>query len=288
MHLSHEKIRRLQVTVRHKVNALFAGNYRSIFKGRGIEFEELREYFPGDDIRAIDWNVTARYQRPFIKNFREERELTLMLIVDISASSEFGNEKQSKKELMAEIGALLAFAAIKNQDKVGLILFTNKVELYLKPAKGIKHVLRVIRELLYFVPQQKGTNVACALAFLSAVQKKKTVTFLMSDFFASGFEKEASLASKRHELNVFHILNKREECFYPYGLLTLQDLETGETRVVDTAHMIVRETFAKTSKDKKEEVKILFSKLNTSYLTIDNEEKAEEALYRFFRLKKKK
>lgn len=287
--LSYEKIRRLQVIAWRKVNELFAGCYHSAFKGQGIEFEEVREYFPGDDFRTIDWNVTARFQRPFVKLFREERELTMTLIVDVSSSSQFGHGSQSKRELMAEMGALLAFSAIRNQDKVGLILFTNEVELYLKPKRGVRHILRVIRELLYFTPKQKTTDVSCALKFLMATQKKQCVVFLMSDFLNPCLEKEwMSLAAQKHEFNIFHVWDRTEEILPPLGLLTLQDLETGEIKIVDASDSQVRQSFSKKAREEQGKIKMLFSQLKIPYMTLTTDERADKALYRFFRLRQRK
>ncbi len=277
-----QSIRRLQIKALRKVDTLFAGIYHSTFKGRGLEFQDVREYQPGDDIRMIDWNVTARSSRPFVKNFREERELTVMLAIDISASSRFSHTERSKQEMMAELGALLAFSAIRNQDHVGLLLFTEEIELYLKPKKGIRHVLRVIRELLYFTPRQRGTHLSKALGFLGRVQRKKTVCFLMSDFLTEEFDRQAALIAKRHELIVFHLYDTFEHCFSPQGLFQMRDLETGQLACIDTAESAVQEHFCRETEKQRTTIKHLFERIGADYVAIDTGETPSNALHRFF------
>jgi uncharacterized protein (DUF58 family) len=281
-------IRRLQIKALRNVEDLFAGIYRSAFKGKGLEFEDVREYAPGDDIRSIDWNVTARSQKPYVKNFREERELTVMLIVDVSASSQYSHTSRFKSELIAELAALLAFSAIKNQDKVGLLLFSNEIELYLKPKKGISHVLRVIRELLYFKPKHEGTDLPQALSFLGRVQKKHTISFLISDFLTANFSRQASVTAKRHELIAFHVYDSFEREFAPKGLFSLHDLESRLQAVIDTADPSVRKEFENKAKKQSEEVKKLIEKAGASYYPIHTGENSADALQRFFRLRGKK
>lgn len=281
-------IRRLQIKALRNVDDLFAGVYRSIFKGRGLEFEEVREYLPGDDIRAIDWNVTARSQRLYVKNFREERELTVMLVVDISASSRFSHTSRLKSEMIAEIAALLAFSAIKNQDKVGLLLFSSEVELYLKPKKGVRHVLRVIRELLYFQPKYAGTDLPKALAFLGRVQRKRVICFLISDFLANGFKKQATLIAKRHELIAFHIFDHFEKEFTPQGLFRLKDLETQVQVLIDTADMAVQEHFKKKAQEHDLAVKHLFDRIGADYHSMHTGESSSDVLQRYFRRRRRK
>lgn len=278
-------IRRLQIKALHNVEDLFAGVYRSTFKGKGLEFEDVREYEPGDDIRNIDWNVTARSQRPFVKNFREERELTVMLAVDISASSRFSHTTRFKSEMVAEIAALIAFSAIKNQDKVGLLLFTDDIELYLKPKKGVRHVLRVIRELLYFTPRRQGTDLAKALAFLGRVQRKRVICFLISDFLTPEFDRQASIISKRHELIALHIYDRYETNFSPQGLFTLQDLESQELASIDTADPAIQQHFQKKAQEKQLAVKTLFERIGADYFSMHTGETSASALQRFFRLR---
>jgi uncharacterized protein (DUF58 family) len=281
-------IRRLQIKALRNVNDVFAGIYRSAFKGKGLEFEEVREYEPGDDIRSIDWNVTARSQHLFVKNFREERELTVMLVVDISASSRFSHTNRFKSEMIAELAALLAFSAIKNQDKVGLLLFTNEIELYLKPKKGVRHVLRVIRELLYFTPHHLGTDLPKALAFLGRVQRRRVICFLISDFLTGDFSWQAALIAKRHDLIAFHIYDAYERHFAPKGVFTLRDLETHEQVTVDTADVAVQQKFQQETREQGLFVKHLFERIGTDYLAMHTGEPSAAVLQRFFRLRGRK
>ena len=237
------KIRQIEIVTNRLVNETFAGQYHSVFKGRGMEFSEVREYAPGDDIRTIDWNVTARMGRPFIKQYVEERELTVMLMVDASASSSFGTHTGLKRDIAAEVCAILAFSAIGNNDKVGLILFTDRVEKYLPPAQGRKHVLRVIADLLNFRPQGSGTDIGCALEFLSRVQKRKTVAFLVSDFIGADFERPLALTGKRHDLIAVSITDPREVTMPDVGLIELEDAETGQVVCIDTSSVEFRRQF---------------------------------------------
>jgi uncharacterized protein (DUF58 family) len=283
-----QSIRRLQIKALRHVEDVFAGNYRSTFKGTGLEFEEVREYQTGDDVRTIDWNVTARSQRPFVKNFREERELTVMLVVDISASSHFGHVERFKSEMIAELAALLAFSAIKNQDKVGLLLFTNEVELYLKPKKGVRHVLRVIRELLYFKPHHRGTDLPKALAFLGRIQRKKVICFLISDFLTKDFALQAALIAKRHELIAFHVYDDYERLFAPQGLFSLRDLENHDHALIDTADRAVQFQFKQRAQEQGLAVKQLFERIGADYLSMHTGEPSANVLHRFFRLRGRK
>lgn len=283
-----QHIRRLQIKALRNVDDLFAGIYRSAFKGKGLEFEDVREYQPGDDIRSIDWNVTARSQRPFVKNFREERELTVMLVVDISASSHFSHTERFKSEMIAELAALLAFSAIKNEDKIGLLLFTNEIELYLKPKKGVRHVLRVIRELLYFNPQYQGTDLPKALSFLGRVQRRRAICFLISDFLTSDFSWQANLIAKRHELIAFHVFDAYETKFLPQGLFTLRDLETQEQVIIDTADSLVRQHFQEQAEKQGIAIKHLFENIGADYMAMHTGESSSTVLQRFFRLRGRK
>lgn len=238
------KVRQIEIRTRHLVTDLFGGEYHSVFKGRGMEFAEVREYTPGDDIRSIDWNVTARLGHPFVKQFQEERELTVLLVVDHSASERFGTRNRLKGELAAEVAALLALSAVQNNDKVGLILFTDGVELYVPPAKGRRHVLRVVREILYFRARGRGTNLAAALDHLSRAQKRRAVVFVLSDFLDSGYERSLAVASRRHDLIALRLRDAREEQLPSVGLVALQDLESGARLVVDSSDRGVRRAFA--------------------------------------------
>jgi uncharacterized protein (DUF58 family) len=238
-----KQIRYIQIYTSKVVNDVLAGEYESVFKGRGMEFDEVREYQVGDDVRSIDWNVTARCGKPFIKRFREERELTVMFLVDLSASGSFGSMKQPKNELAAEICALLAFAAIKNNDKVGLIVFTDHVEMFIPPKKGIRHVLRVIREILSFRPQRTRTDITRALDYLGRVQSRRAVVFLISDFQAEGFERSLRVLGRRHDLIAVTVADPRERSLPDVGLIELEDAETGESILIDTGSREVRKHY---------------------------------------------
>jgi uncharacterized protein (DUF58 family) len=238
-----KKIRTIQIYTTKVVNDVLAGEYESVFKGRGMEFDEVREYQPGDDFRSIDWNVTARAGKPFIKKFREERELTVIFLVDLSASGTFGSVKQTKNELAAEICALLAFAAIKNNDKVGLIAFTDQVEMFIPPGKGARHVLRVIREILNFRPSRTRTDIAGALDYLGRVQTRRAVVFLISDFQAEAFEKPLRVLGRRHDLIAVSVSDSRELKLPDIGLVELEDAETGDIVLIDSANREVRKRY---------------------------------------------
>ena len=235
-----KKIRHLEIRTRGLVEAAFAGQYRSVFKGRGMNFEEVREYQAGDEVRTIDWNVTARLGHPYVKKFTEERELTVMLIVDVSASGDFGSVHLSKRELAAEVACLLAFSAIRNNDKVGLILFSDEVELFIPPKKGRIHTLRLIRDVLYFEPKGRGTNPSAALNYLNKVLTRKAVVFLISDFQAADFSRELSISSRRHDLVALPIVDPREQELPNIGRVTLEDAETGEQIEVNTSDRSVQ------------------------------------------------
>jgi len=239
-------VRRIEIATRRAVNAELAGRYHSVFKGQGMAFSDVRAYSPGDDIRNIDWNVSARHQESglFVKQFTEERELTVTLLVDLSRSGEFGTKGASKRQLLAQLGALIAFSAIKNNDRVSLILFTDRVELYLPPRKGKMHVMRVIREIVEAEPEGKGTCIAEALAYLSRVQKRRSVCFLLSDFLDDGFEPPLKVALARHDLVAMRVTDPAEMVLPDLGLVQLVDSETGQTQLVDTASPAVRKHFA--------------------------------------------
>ena len=238
-----KKIRVLEIKTRGLVETAFAGDYHSVFKGRGMNFEDVREYQPGDEIRAIDWNVTARLGTPFVKKFTEERELTVMLIVDVSASGNFGSTNQSKRELAAEVACLIAFSAIRNNDKVGLLLFTDRVELFIPPKKGRSHTLRLIREILFFEPEGRGTNPALALDSLNKIVTRRAVVFFISDFQAPDFAKTLAVSGRRHDFIAIHVQDEREKVLPNIGIITLEDAETGEQIEIDTANRTTRTRF---------------------------------------------
>ncbi len=238
-----KKIRTLEIKTRGLVEAAFAGDYHSVFKGRGMNFEDVREYQPGDEIRAIDWNVTARLGSPFVKKFTEERELTVMLIVDVSASGNFGSTTQSKRELAAEVACLLAFSAIRNNDKVGLLLFSDRLELFIAPKKGRSHTLRIIREILFFEPRGRGTDVSAALDHLNKIVTRRAVVFLISDFQAQNFARQLAVTARRHDLIAIRIQDERETALPKVGIITLEDAETGDQLEINTADKNVRTRF---------------------------------------------
>jgi uncharacterized protein (DUF58 family) len=234
------KVRHIEIRTRRLVTDMFGGEYHSVFKGLGMEFAEVREYAAGDDIRSIDWNVTARLGHPYVKLYREERELTVVLCVDQSASEYFGTRERLKSELAAEVGALLALSAVENNDRVGLVLFSDRVELTVPPAKGRRHVLRVVREILAHQPEGKGTNLAAALDHLCRLQKRRAVVFLLSDFLTQGYETSLSIASRRHDLVALRLRDRREEILPAVGVVALRDLESGRRMLVDTSDREVR------------------------------------------------
>lgn len=280
-----QNIRRIQIKTDKMVNDVLAGAYHSAFKGRGIEFEDVREYIPGDEIRSIDWNVTARMNYPFVKNFREERELTVMLIVDISASTRFGSALKHKNDILAEIGAVLAFSAIKNNDKVGLLLFSEGIEKYLPPNKGLKHGLRVVRELLACESHGSTTNIIEPLNFIGKVQKRRGVCFLLSDLLMSLPSSELACFAKRHELISICITDPRESFLPDVGLVNLCDLETGEEIVVDTSIPEVREFLAENTNKRLINNKNLMHKVGAGFIHIDTDKSYVEPIRKYFRLK---
>lgn len=283
-----KKIRQIEIKTNNIVNTVFAGEYHSVFKGRGMEFEEVREYQPGDDIRTIDWNVTARMSLPFVKSYREERELTVMLLVDASSSGSFGTHQQMKGEIATEICALLAFSAIRNNDKVGLIIFTDKVEKYVPPKKGKKHVLRVIRELLFFKPEKTKTDINCALEYMAKMLTRKSVVFVISDFLNTGFETSLRIANRRHDLIAVSVTDPREITMPDIGIVELEDAETGETILIDTGDPEFRKAFSGAGtagiamRDK------LFKSINLDSINIMTDRSYVDPLMRFFRMRERK
>jgi uncharacterized protein (DUF58 family) len=239
-----KKITTLEIKTRGLVETAFAGDYHSVFKGRGMNFEDVREYQPGDEIRSIDWNVTARMGTAFVKKFTEERELTVVLVVDVSASGNFGSTTQSKRELAAEVACLLAFSAIRNNDKVGLLLFTDRVELFIPPKKGRSHTLRLIREILFFQPEGRGTDPALALDHLNKIVTRRSVVFFVSDFQAPDFSHSLAVSGRRHDFIAIHVQDEREKALPNIGMITLEDAETGEQIEINTADRQTRLRFA--------------------------------------------
>jgi uncharacterized protein (DUF58 family) len=282
------KIRILQITTRKVVNDVLAGEYTSVFKGRGMEFDEVREYMPGDDVRTIDWNVTARTGRPYVKRFVEERELTVFFLVDLSASGSFGSVRRLKNEIAAEFCALLSFSAVKNNDKVGLIVFTDRIELFVPPKKGTTHVLRLIRELLNFKPKAAKTDLAGALDFFGKVTTKRSVVFLVSDFEAEGFEKPMRIIAKRHDLVAVPVTDPREVRLPNVGLIELEDAETGEIVLVDTSSAEVRKRYERLGRERSERFKTLFASMNVDQIEIMTDRDYIPKLVQFFRTRERR
>ncbi|MBN1125086.1 MAG: DUF58 domain-containing protein [Sedimentisphaerales bacterium] len=280
-----KKIRQIQIFTSHAVNADFAGQYESVFKGRGMEFEEVREYVPGDDIRTIDWNVTARAGRPYIKRYVEERELTVMLLVDLSASGAFGTVGRLKNELAAELCAVLAFAAIRSNDKVGLIIFTDEVELFIPPKKGSGHVLRLIRELLGFQIRRKRTNISLALDYLARVIKKKATVFLVSDFMADDFAQTLSLVNRRHDIIAVSVRDPAEMALSSVGLIEFADAETGEAVLIDTSSRTFRKQYEQQHAQQSQRLMSTFRSINVDCISVRTDVSYIQDLVRFFHMR---
>ncbi len=277
-----KKVRQIEIRTRRLVTDSLAGQYHSVFKGRGINFEDVREYSPGDEVRTIDWNVTARTGRPFVKKFTEERELTILLMVDVSASGNFGSGAQSKRELSAELASVLAFSAIRNNDKVGLILFSDQVEKYIPPKKGRRHVLRVVREILFFEPKQKGTDIANALDFANKVVTRRAVAFLVSDFQASEYQQALRMTNKRHDTVAVMVVDPRERDMPDVGLLAVEDSETGELMEVNTSSPDIRSYFSNSSRNRLDVIRRDLRSSGVDVLELDTGKPYMPALMQFF------
>lgn len=277
-----QKIQRIQIRTSHKVDELLAGTWHSAFKGRGIEFEEVRPYQVGDDVRAIDWNVTARSDQPYIKLFREERELSVVMLVDLSGSQNFGTQHQTKREMVAELGATLAMSAIKNNDRVGLTLFTDDIEKCIPPRKGSRHVLRLIRELLYCQPISNGTDLKVALEHLNRTSKRRSVVFLISDFQATDYESTLKVTRRKHDLIPIVVSDPRESEMPNVGLVRLQDAETGETVVLDTSSKKNRELFRQLNQQQSTARDQLFRRLRLSPIHLETGRDLVEPLRQYF------
>ena len=283
-----KKVRQIEIRTNRTVDSILGGEYHSAFKGRGMEFEEVREYQPGDEVRTIDWNVTARAGQPFVKSYREERELTVLALVDVSPSEHFGSGQQQKNELAAEFSALIAFSAIRNGDKFGLVLFTDRVELYIPPKKGKKHVLRVIRELLTHEPQSQGTDIAEALRFLARVQRRRATVFLTSDFISKDYEKDLSAVRAKHDLIAVRTSDRREIELPDAGLMALEDAETGEVVVVDSRSARIRRIFEDRTHEERSRHDTMLRSLEVDELEITTGKDYVQSLSNFFRLREKK
>lgn len=278
-----KKVRKVEIKTKRLSNNIFGGEYHSTFKGRGMTFSEVRGYEFGDDVRSIDWNVTARYNAPFVKVFEEERELTLMLLVDISGSKFFGTDNDLKKNIATEISATLAFSAIQNNDKVGLILFTDNVELYIPPAKGRTHILRIIRELIEFKPKSKRTDISTALEFFSNVTSKKSIAFLLSDFISKDYQKALSIASKKHDLTGIRIYDKFEEEMPNLGLIPMIDQETDKVEFIDTGSKDVRKNFKINSLKMRDEFETTFKRNGSGTINCRTDQSYVKLLLGYFK-----
>ncbi|HEV2803949.1 MAG TPA: DUF58 domain-containing protein [Chthoniobacterales bacterium] len=283
-----KKIRALEIKTKGLVQTMFAGDYHSVFKGRGMNFEDVREYQPGDEIRAIDWNVTARLGTAFVKKFTEERELTVVLVVDVSASGNFGSVEQSKRELAAEIACVLAFSAIRNNDKVGLLLFSDRVELFIPPKKGRSHTLRIIREILFFEPVGRGTAPALALDYLNNVVTRRAVVFFISDFQTSDFSRELSVSGRRHDFIALHIQDEREENLPNVGIITLEDAETGEQIEINTADRTTRARFSALAETQRAELNRTLRRNHIDAISLRTGENYLPALRSFFKQRERR
>ncbi|MFH0764690.1 MAG: DUF58 domain-containing protein [Candidatus Omnitrophota bacterium] len=283
-----KKIRRIEITTSKLVMDFLSGQYESVFKGRGIEFDEVREYQPGDEIRSIDWNVTARTGHPYIKKYVEERQLTVMILLDASGSSFFGTAGRLKSELAAEISAVLAFAATQNKDRVGLIIFTDRIEKFIPPRKGRAHVLRVIREALCFKPKGKGTDIELALKYLDGVTARRVVAFIVSDFFVKDFRKSLSISSKRHDVIAVTITDPREEALPNVGMVELADAETGALYLIDTSSASVRNKYSSKAHTLIEERRRLFNSASVDHIDILTGKPYIEEFIKFFSRRKKR
>jgi uncharacterized protein (DUF58 family) len=277
------QIRRLQLRARRAVEDLLGGEYHSVFKGTGVVFEEVREYQPGDDIRTIDWNVTARMGHPFIKRFVEERELTVVLAVDGSASQQFASRLQEKREIAAELAAVLAFSAISNNDRVGLVQFTDRVEHFVPPRKGTRHVLRLIRDILFYEPQRPGTSLRDALDFLNRVLRRRTIVFLLSDFLDRDFDRAFQRTGRRHDLVAIRIADPREEELPDVGLVEVEDPETGRHLLLDTTDLALRQTFARAARERTQALRQLAATAKVDLVEVSTAGGHLDALIRFFK-----
>ena len=291
-----KKVRQIEIRTRRLVDSSMGGEYHSVFKGRGMDFDEVREYVAGDEVRTIDWNVTARSGRPFVKKFTEERELTLLLMVDVSASGNFGSTSQSKREMAAELASVLAFSAIRNSDKVGLILFSDQIEQYIPPKKGRRHVLRVVREILYFDPKHRGTDIVQALDFANRVTQRRAVTFLISDFQTTGDQPKAlaalqraiRLTHTRHDLVAMHIQDRREHELPDVGILAIEDAETGEMIELATSNPQVRARFAELSRRNVETLRRMLNAEAIDSLELETGESYVPPLMQFFKTRERR
>jgi uncharacterized protein (DUF58 family) len=278
-----KKVRKIEIKTRRLSNHLFSGEYNTTFKGKGMTFSEVRRYQFGDDVRAIDWNVTARYNEPYIKVFEEERELTMMLMVDVSGSGDFGTNLQFKKDTATEIAATLAFSATQNNDKIGLILFSDQIELYIPPKKGKSHVLRIIRELIEFKPKSNKTSISEALKFLAGIQKKRAIVFMISDFIAGDYQHTLKIAAKKHDVTGIRVFDEKEQKLPNIGLVNMLDSETGQQRLINTSSKTVRAEYEKYYHEKVKYFQEVFTKCGAGMMSARLDEDYAKKLLGYFR-----
>lgn len=283
-----QKVRKIEIKTRGLSAHIFSGEYHSAFKGRGMAFSEVREYMPGDDIRSIDWNVTARFNHPFVKVFEEERELTVILLVDVSASGNFGTKAQFKKDLVTELCAVLSFSAIQNNDKIGIIFFTDRIEKFIPPKKGKTHILRIIRELIDFEPVHRGTDLSSALKYLTNAIKKKSICFILSDFYSSDFEHALKLANRKHDIVAVQVHDPGEEEIPPVGLIHIADPESGERLLVDTSDRRIREIFRKNWESRKRELRDKFARSGVDVVSLRTDQSYVQPLMQLFKKRGRK
>lgn len=283
-----KKVRKIEIKTRGLSQQIFSGDYHSAFKGRGMAFSEVRDYFPGDDIRTIDWNVTARMNSPFVKIFEEERELTAMLLVDVSGSQSFGSSEQFKRDYITELSAVLSFSAIQNNDKIGVIFFSDKVEKFIPPKKGKHHTLRIIRELIEFKPDSNGTDVGVALEYLANVIKKRAIVFVISDFITGDFERQIRIASKKHDTIAVQIYDLREASLPPVGLMKFFDPETGYKRWVDTSNRTVQKEYEKWWNGKQDELNKTLSRNKVDMIQLRIDKSYITPLKNFFKIRNRR
>jgi len=263
-----KKVRKIEIKTRGLSRQIFAGEYHSAFKGRGMTFSEVREYQYGDDIRSIDWNVTARFNHPYVKMFEEERELTVMLLIDVSASGSFGTDQQLKRELITEISAVLSFSAIENNDKIGVIMFSDRVEKFIPPQKGRKHILRIIRELIEFQPVSKGTDISESLRFLTNAIKKRCTAFVISDFRDKGYARSLQVANNKHDVAALHVYDRRETELPVVGLIRMKDAESGRERWIDTTSRKLRDSYALKWDSHQEMMREIFTRAGVDHVSL--------------------
>ncbi|MGI4805888.1 MAG: DUF58 domain-containing protein [Janthinobacterium lividum] len=283
-----KKVRKIEIKTRGLSNHLFSGEYHSAFKGRGMAFNEVREYQPGDEIRTIDWNVTARFNHPYVKVFEEEREMTVMILVDVSGSENFGTIIQQKQDIATELCAVLAFSAIQNNDKVGVIFFSDKIEKFIPPKKGRSHILMIIRELIDFSPENKGTNVAEALRYFTSAIKKRSTAFIISDFISSPFDDQLKIANKKHDIIALKLYDRHEETFPNLGLIPIVDEETGELQWINTSDQEVRKAYKNAGLERNARLKETFSKSGVDFTSIGTHESYVKPLMTLFKKRESK